>query len=113
MRPAHDASAPARSSSGAGIRPRQGFPRREVRRCAGRLHFPARQPAGPNLCYAWTLTSLRIPARESGTWRQFAGEDEVAWFISQIDDATILIAILALLRGFWKARLLTEVWTRK
>jgi hypothetical protein len=46
---------------------------------------------------------------ESGACRQFAGEDDVAWFISQIDDATILVSILvsilAPLQGFWKARL--------
>jgi hypothetical protein len=46
-----------------------------------------------------------MPARESGACRQFAGEDGVAWFISQIDDATILVSILAPLQGFWKARL--------
>jgi hypothetical protein len=50
-----------------------------------------------------------MPARESGVCRQFAGEDDVAWFISQIDDATILVSILvsilAPLQGFWKARL--------
>jgi len=43
---------------------------------------------------------LAHPRPGSGACRQFAGEDDVAWFISQIDDATILIAILALLQGF-------------
>jgi len=43
---------------------------------------------------------LAHPCPESGAWRQFAGEDDVAWFISHIDDATILIAILAPLQGF-------------
>jgi hypothetical protein len=42
--------------------------------------------------------------RVSGAWRQFAGEDEVARFISHIDDATILVSILVLilapLQGF-------------
>jgi hypothetical protein len=46
------------------------------------------------------VSSLRILDRGSGDCRQFAGEDDVAWFISQIDDATILEAILAPLQGF-------------
>src|SRR5215475_15592261 len=67
----------------------------------------------PLLCMDVNLLPHPCP-RKRRLARQFAGEDDVARFISQNDDATILIAILALLQGFWKARqLLTEVWTRK
>jgi hypothetical protein len=35
--------------------------------------------------------------RYSGARRQFAGEGDIAWFISHIDDATILVSILVLI----------------
>src|ERR1700744_666782 len=111
MRPARGASAPVRSSSGAAIRPRRDFPRRGYRRCARHPHFPALPPAGQNLCYAWTLApGLFLPGKVAP--RQFAGEDDLARFISHNDDVTIL-ALLLKGEVLERQRLLTEVWTRK